>query len=211
MNIVKSILDFILHLDVHMGQIIVTYGIATYAILFIVVFVETGFVFIPFLPGDSLLFVAGAFAAKGSLNIFVLLVLLILAAIAGDTANYWIGHFAGDKILSSKRFPVNQTHLAKTHAFFQKHGGKTIILARFVPIVRTFAPFVAGLGKMQYGRFLFYNVIGGVLWVSIGTIAGYVCGNIPFIKNNFTLFILAIVIVSIMPVIIEIVRAKVRK
>jgi membrane-associated protein len=211
MNIIKSIVDFILHLDVHMGQIIGTYGIATYAILFAVIFVETGFVFLPFLPGDSLLFVAGAFAAKGSLNIFVLLVLLILAAIAGDTANYWIGHFAGDKILSSKRFPVNQGHLTKTHAFFQKHGGKTIILARFVPIVRTFAPFVAGLGKMQYGRFLSYNIIGAVCWVAIGTIAGYYCGNIPFIKNNFTLFVLAIVIISILPVVIEIIRAKIRK
>jgi membrane-associated protein len=139
MNVISSIIDFILHLDVHLGQIISTYGAATYAILFVVIFIETGLVFFPFLPGDSLLFVAGAFAALGSLNIWILLVLLMLAAIAGDTANYWIGHFLGEKIIANKRIPINEKHLAKTHEFFAKHGGKTIIIARFVPLYRTFA------------------------------------------------------------------------
>jgi membrane-associated protein len=208
MSIIKSILDFLLHLDVHLGQIIGTYGIATYAILFAIIFVETGLVFMPFLPGDSLLFVAGAFAALGSLNIFVLLFLLTLAAIAGDTANYWIGHFSGEKIIASKKFPINEKHLAKTHEFFQKHGGKTIILARFVPVIRTFAPFVAGIGKMQYGRFLSYNVIGAVLWVAVGTLAGYFFGNIPIVKNNFTLFIMAVVIISLLPILAQIIRTK---
>jgi len=211
MNIIKSILDFILHLDVHLGQIISTYGIATYAILFIVIFVETGLVFVPFLPGDSLLFVAGAFAALGSLNLFILLILLMLAAIAGDTANYWIGHFSGRKIIASKKFPINEQHLAKTNEFFKKHGGKTIILARFVPIIRTFAPFVAGMGKMHYRKFLAYNVIGAVSWVSVGTMAGYFFGNVPFIKNNFSLFIISVVIISLIPILIPFIRGKLKR
>jgi len=211
MNIIKSMLDFILHLDVHLGQIIATYGIATYAILFIVIFVETGLVFIPFLPGDSLLFVAGAFATLGSLNVFVLLGLLILAAIAGDTVNYWIGRVSGEKIIASKKFPINAKHMAKTHEFFQKHGGKTIILARFVPIIRTFAPFVAGMGMMQYSSFLFYNAIGGITWVSLGALAGYFFGNIPVIKNNFTLFIIAVVLVSFIPMIFSLIRTKYKR
>jgi membrane-associated protein len=211
MNIILSFLDFILHLDVHLGQIISTYGIEIYIILFVVIFVETGLVFIPFLPGDSLLFVAGAFAALGSLNVFVLLVLLILAAVAGDTANYWIGHFLGRKIIASKKFHVDKRYLARTQEFFQKHGGKTIILARFVPIIRTFAPFVAGIGKMQYGRFISFNVIGAVLWVSTMILAGYYFGNIPIVKNNFTLFIIGIVIVSLVPTVIQLVRGRIRR
>ncbi len=142
------------------------------------------------------------------MNIFVLLFLLALAAIAGDTVNYWIGHFSGEKLIASKKFPINEKHLVKTHEFFQKHGGKTIILARFVPIIRTFAPFVAGIGKMQYGRFLSYNVIGAVLWVAVGTLAGYFFGNIPIIKNNFTLFIMAVVIISLLPILVQIIRTK---
>jgi len=208
MSVIKSIIDFVLHLDVHLGDIISNYGVATYAILFAVIFVETGLVFVPFLPGDSLLFVAGAFAALGSLNVFVLLLLLMLAAIAGDTANYWIGHFSGRKIIASKKFPINEKNLVRTQEFFQKHGGKTIIIARFIPIIRTFAPFVAGVGKMHYTRFLFYNVIGAVSWVAVGTLAGYFFGNIPVIKNNFSLFILAVVAVSLIPIIFEIVRAR---
>lgn len=208
MSVIKSIIDFVLHLDVHLGDIISNYGVATYAILFAVIFVETGLVFVPFLPGDSLLFVAGAFAALGSLNVFVLLLLLMLAAIAGDTANYWIGHFSGRKIIASKKFPINEKNLVRTQEFFQKHGGKTIIIARFIPIIRTFAPFVAGVGKMHYTRFLFYNVIGAVSWVAVGTLAGYFFGNIPVIKNNFSLFILAVVAVSLFPIIFEIVRAR---
>jgi membrane-associated protein len=211
MNVIETILDFMLHLDVYLGQIISAYGNITYAILFAVIFCETGLVFTPFLPGDSLLFMAGAFAALGSLNILVLLVLLMLAAIAGDTANYWIGRYSGDKIMIIQKFPINEKHLAKTHEFFQKHGGKTIILARFIPIIRTFAPFVAGIGKMHYGRFLAYNIIGAVLWVAIATLAGYYFGNISFVRDNFTLFILAIILVSLVPIALQLVRAKFRR
>jgi membrane-associated protein len=211
MGVITTVIDFILHLDAHLGQIISTYGMATYAILFTVIFVETGLVFFPFLPGDSLLFVAGAFAALGSLNIWILLVLLMVAAIAGDTANYWIGHFLGEKIIANKRIPINEKHLAKTHEFFAKHGGKTIIIARFVPVVRTFAPFVAGIGKMNYFRFITYNVIGAVSWVSVGIVAGYFFGNIPFIKNNFTFFILGIILLSIIPVLFPVIWGKMKK
>jgi membrane-associated protein len=205
-SIIQSIIDFILHLDIYLGQIISSYGIATYAILFATIFVETGLVFVPFLPGDSLLFAAGAFAAIGSLNIFFLLVLLIAAAVLGDTVNYWVGHFIGDKIVSSSRMPIKKEHLAKTNEFFRKHGGKTIILARFVPIVRTFAPFVAGAGKMNYGKFISYNIIGGVLWVAICTMAGYFFGNIPFIKDNFSIVIIGVVAISLVPILVELWR-----
>jgi membrane-associated protein len=207
-SIIQSIIDFILHLDIHLGQIISSYGIATYAILFATIFVETGLVFVPFLPGDSLLFAAGAFAAIGSLNIFFLLVLLIAAAVLGDTVNYWVGHFIGDKIVSSSRMPIKKEHLAKTNEFFRKHGGKTIILARFVPIVRTFAPFVAGAGKMNYGKFISYNIIGGVLWVAICTMAGYFFGNIPFIKDNFSIVIIGVVAISLVPILVELWRNR---
>ncbi len=172
MSLLSFFVDFIIHLDVHLGEMISTYGAVAYAILFLIIFVETGLVFVPFLPGDSLLFVAGAFAALGSLNLFYLLILLAAAAVLGDTCNYWIGRILGEKITSSTRLPVKKKHLEATHRFFEKHGGKTILLARFVPVIRTFAPFVAGAGRMSYGRFLFYNVTGGVLWVAIGTVAG---------------------------------------
>ncbi len=211
MSVISAIIDFILHLDSHLGQIISTYGTATYAILFAVIFIETGLVFFPFLPGDSLLFVAGAFAALGSLNIWVLLVLLMAAAIIGDTANYWIGHFLGGKIVANKRLPINEKHLARTHEFFTKHGGKTIIIARFIPIVRTFAPFVAGIGKMNYLRFITYNVIGAVSWVSIGLFAGYFFGNIPVIKNNFSFFIIGVVLVSFIPILFPIIRERLKR
>jgi membrane-associated protein len=207
-NTIKSIIDFFLHLDIYLGQIISSYGIATYAILFAIIFVETGFVFVPFLPGDSLLFAAGAFAAIGSLNLMILIVLLIVAAVLGDTANYWVGHFAGDKIVANSKLPIKKEHLEQTNAFFKIHGGKTIILARFVPIVRTFAPFVAGAGKMSYGRFISYNIIGGVLWVIIGTLAGYFFGNIPFVKNNFSIVIIGVVVVSLVPVVVELWRNR---
>jgi membrane-associated protein len=207
-NTIKSIIDFFLHLDIYLGQIISSYGIATYAILFAIIFVETGFVFVPFLPGDSLLFAAGAFAAIGSLYLMILIVLLIVAAVLGDTANYWVGHFAGDKIVANSKLPIKKEHLEQTNAFFKIHGGKTIILARFVPIVRTFAPFVAGAGKMSYGRFISYNIIGGVLWVIIGTLAGYFFGNIPFVKNNFSIVIIGVVVVSLVPVVVELWRNR---
>lgn len=204
------IIDFILHLDVHLGQIISTYGIVTYAILFIIIFVETGLVITPFLPGDSLLFVAGAFAALGSLNVLILLVSLALAAILGDTANYWIGHFLGKKAVASHRLLVNEKHIAQTEQFFQRHGGKTIILARFVPVIRTFAPFLASTGRMQYGKFISYNIIGGILWTALGILAGYFFGNVPFVKNNFSLFVLGIVAVSLIPIILYFVRSRQR-
>ena len=211
MDLIKDAIDFILHLDVYLGDIISTYGTLTYAFLFVIIFFETGFVVTPFLPGDSLLFVSGAFAALGSLNVFVLLVILSLAAVLGDTANYWIGHFFGERVLASPRLHINKKYIADTHAFFDKHGGKTIILARFVPIIRTFAPFVAGIGRMHYARFLLYNATGGILWVCVGTLAGYFFGNIPFVKENFSIFVIGIVVVSLIPVATQLLRGRRKK
>ena len=211
MEIIKTIIDFILHIDVHLGEIISNYGAATFAFLFAIIFAETGFVVTPFLPGDSLLFAAGAFAALGNLNIFVLLAVLVAAAILGDTANYWIGHFFGERMIANPRLPIKQEHIDKTKAFFDKHGGKTIILARFVPIVRTFAPFVAGVGKMHYGNFISYNVIGGIAWVLLFTLAGFFFGNIPAVKHNFTLVIFAIILLSVVPMVFEFVKSKRKK
>jgi membrane-associated protein len=207
-SIIQFIIDFILHLDIYLGQIISLYGTATYVILFAIIFIETGLVFVPFLPGDSLLFAAGAFAAIGSLNIFSLLILLIAAAVLGDTVNYWIGHFMGDKIVANSRMPIKKEHMERTNEFFRKHGGKTIILARFVPIVRTFTPFVAGAGKMNYGKFISYNIIGGVLWVAVCTMAGYFFGNISFIKDNFSIVIIGVVAISLVPILVEIWRNR---
>ena len=211
MNIIGFGIDFVLHLDKYLGQIISTYGTATYIILFIIIFCETGLVFVPFLPGDSLLFAVGAFAALGSLNIFVLIVLLIIAAVVGDTVNYWIGRFFGEKIVANPRIPINQSHIDQTEKFFQKHGGKTIILARFVPIVRTFAPFVAGAGQMNYGKFISYNIIGGILWVLIATLSGYFFGNIPFVKENFSLVIIGVILISVIPIIFQFLKHKLSK
>ena len=202
------IIDFILHIDTHLGDLISSYGTLIYAILFLIVFVETGLVVMPFLPGDSLLFAAGAFSALGSLNLFVTLLLLSVAAILGDTVNYWIGHFFGQKILANPHIPINQKHIDETNKFFDKHGGKTIFLARFVPIVRTFAPFVAGIGKMKYSAFISYNVIGGIVWVFLFTLAGYFFGNVPFIKHNFSLAIMIIILISILPMFIHLVKNK---
>jgi membrane-associated protein len=204
MNPILFLIDFVLHIDVHLGQIISTYGIATYVILFVIIFIETGLVFTPFLPGDSLLFAAGAFAALGSLNIVSILVLLILAAVLGDTCNYWIGHFFGEKLVANPKVPINRNHIEETQKFFDKHGGKTIVLARFVPIVRTFAPFVAGIGRMSYKHFISYNIIGGIAWVSIASLAGYFFGNIPFVKENFSLIIIVVVLISVLPMAIPV-------
>jgi len=203
-----SLVDFILHIDVHLEQLIVTYGLVTYAILFLIIFGETGLVVTPFLPGDSLLFAAGALAALGSFNIFILLGLLISAAILGDTVNYWIGHFFGERLIANPKVPIKKKHIDKTKAFFEKYGGKTIILARFVPIVRTFAPFVAGIGKMSYQKFISFNVIGGIAWVSLFLLSGFYFGNIPAVKHNFSLVIMGIILVSILPMIAEVVRNK---
>jgi membrane-associated protein len=210
MEILKEIFDFILHLDVHLNELILQYGALTYLILFLIIFAETGLVVTPFLPGDSLIFAAGTFAALGSFNPHLLFIILAAAAILGDTANYWIGKFFGQKITESKKIKfVNQSHIEKTHRFFEKYGGKTIIIARFVPIVRTFAPFVAGAGSMTYGKFIKYNVIGGVLWVALFTYSGYYFGNIPAVKENFILVIIAIIILSLMPPFIEYIKHRI--
>ena len=209
MEFIKYLIDLFLHLDVHLHSIILQYGTLTYIILFMVIFGETGLVVVPFLPGDSLLFAAGTFAAKGSFNMHLLIILLAVAAILGDTVNYWIGHFIGPKIFEKEniRF-LKKEYLEKTHKFYEKYGGKTIIIARFVPIVRTFAPFVAGIGSMSYSKFILYNIIGGVIWVVLFTAAGFYFGNIPFVKNNFSIVILTIIFISILPGIIEFIRHK---
>lgn len=208
-DLVKYLIDFILHLDTHLDLIITSYGLWTYLILFAIVFCETGFVVTPFLPGDSLLFAAGAFAAKGSLDVSALLILLGAAAVAGDTVNYWIGAIVGPKVFHKEnvRF-LNKKHLERTHQFYEKYGGKTIIIARFIPIIRTFAPFVAGIGKMTYFKFVSYNVIGGVLWVCLFILGGYFFGNLEIVKKNFSLVIFVIIFLSILPPIIEYLRIR---
>ena len=206
MDIITKMMDFILHIDAYLAQIIATYGAWTYAILFTIIFVETGLVIFPFLPGDSLLFAAGTFAALGSLNIWVLMGLLMFAAVLGDTVNYSIGHYLGDRAYNIKW--IKKEYLDKTHAFFEKHGGKAIFLARFVPIVRTFAPFVAGIGKMTYGYFITYNLVGGVTWVAIFTLLGYFFGNLEFVQKNFELVIIAIILISVLPMGYEWLKAR---
>jgi len=206
MEQIKFLIDLFLHLDEHLANIINQYGTWTYAILFLIIFMETGFVVTPFLPGDSLLFAAGTFAALGSLNIWLLIVLLLVAAIGGDTVNYWIGHYLGDRAYNIKW--IKKEYLDRTHAFFQKHGGKTIFLARFVPIVRTFAPFVAGMGKMSYGYFFSYNVFGGIVWVLLFTLLGFFFGNIPWVKRNFEVVIIAIILISVVPAVWEALKAR---
>jgi len=211
MNLITGIANFILHIDSHLGEMITHYGVFSYAILFLIVFAETGFVFTPFLPGDSLLFAAGAFAALGSFNLLTILVILWVAAFLGDTANYWIGHFFGQKIIDHPKIPVNQKHIDKTQKFYDEHGGITIFLARFIPIIRTFAPFVAGVGKMDYKKFIYYNAIGGATWVLVFTLLGYFFGNLTQVKDNFSVVILAIIFISLAPMIFELVKAKINK
>ena len=209
MDFLSQIVDIFLHLDKHLAPILAEYGAWTYLLLFLIIFCETGLVVTPFLPGDSLLFAAGAFAATGSFSLPVLIVLLAVAAVLGDTVNYWVGDRLGPRLLAFKRFRlIKPEHLAYTHEFYEKYGGKTIIIARFVPIVRTLAPFVAGLGTMSYGRFMSFNVIGGVGWVVICTVAGYLFGNLPFVRDNFSIVILAIIALSLVPAIWEILRAR---
>ncbi len=203
MDLVRQLLDFFLHLDVHLSGVIRDYGTWTYLILFLIVFSETGLVVTPFLPGDSLLFAAGTFAALGSLSPWVLFAVLSAAAVLGDTANYWLGKKIGPRAFTGSVRFLKQEHLRKTEAFYEKHGRKTIILARFVPIIRTFAPFVAGVGTMNYPVFLAYNVIGGVAWVAVCVFSGFFFGNIPVVKRNFTFVIIAIVLISTLPVLRE--------
>ncbi len=211
MSLLTTLVDFILHIDTHLAEIIANYGALTYAIVFAIVFAETGLVVAPFLPGDSLLFAAGAFAAKGALHPFLLFVILSVAAILGDTVNYAIGHYLGKKIfLKNYRF-LNREHLANTEKFYEKHGGKTIIFARFMPIIRTLAPFVAGAGKMSYVEFFLYNVVGGIVWVGLFVYAGYFFGTIPAVAHNFTLVIFAIIGISLLPPVIHALRARMKK
>lgn len=198
------LLEIFLHLDEYLTQFVNQYGGLTYAVLFGVIFAETGLVFFPFLPGDSLLFAAGAIAALGSLNPLVLAIVLISAAILGDTVNYWIGHFFGERIIASKKIPlIKAEHIEKTEEFYAKHGAKMIALARFVPIVRTFAPFVAGVGRMEYKTFLTYNVIGGVSWVALFTLLGYFFGNVAWVQKNFEIVIVVIILISVVPMLLE--------
>lgn len=210
MELISQVIDFFLHLDKYLAEIISAYGTWTYLILFFVIFMETGFVVTPFLPGDSLLFAAGTFASLGALNVWVLFILLSFAAVLGDTVNYWIGHFIGEKAFSGNIRFLKKEYLDRTHEFYERHGGKTIILARFIPIIRTFAPFVAGVGEMSYGRFITYNVVGGVMWVGIFVFAGYFFGNIPFVKHNFSLVILAIIIISVLPGLYEFAKERLK-
>lgn len=208
MTLITNLIDLFIHLDKHLNDIIQDYGWWTYLILFMIIFCETGLVATPFLPGDSLLFAAGAFAALGSLRLDLLIILLIVAAIAGDTVNYWIGNYIGPRAFSGNLPFLKKEYLERTHRFYEKHGGKAIILARFVPIVRTFAPFVAGIGAMTYSRFLFYNVVGGVIWVLLFTLAGYFFGNLPAVQENFTYVILAIIALSVLPMVVEYLKAR---
>lgn len=204
-----TLLEFILHLDRHIDAVVVQYGTFAYALLFAVIFAETGLVLTPFLPGDSLLFTVGALAARGSLNVAGLILVLAAAAIAGDTVNYWIGAAVGPRVFRAGRSRwLNPRHLDRTHQFYEKYGSMTIILARFVPIVRTFAPFVAGIGRMTYWRFLTYNIVGGIVWVVLFVLGGYFFGNLPVVRDNFTIVILAIIIISLVPPVLEFVRHR---
>lgn len=212
MGIIESLIDFILHIDKNLNLIIQNYGILTYLILFLIIFCETGLVVAPFFPGDSLIFVAAAFAGSGSLNIEWLIILFSLAAIIGDTVNYWIGNFVGPKIFHKKdaRF-FKKEYLDDANRFYEKHGGKAIVLARFIPIIRTFAPFVAGIGKMSYRRFIVYNILGGVAWVSIFSLGGYYFGSLPIVKENLSLVIFAIIFISLIPIMMKFLKSKIRK
>jgi len=203
MELLLKAIDIFIHLDKYLGDIILQYGTLTYLLLFFIIFMETGLVVTPFLPGDSLLFAAGTFAAIEALDVRILFLLLTAAAIIGDTVNYWIGHLIGPRAFSGEVRFLKKEYLDRTHEFYERHGGKTIILARFIPIIRTFAPFVAGIGAMSYGHFIAYNVIGGLAWVTLFTYGGYFFGNLPAVKHNFSLVVMAIIFLSILPGVFE--------
>ncbi len=212
MELLKLAIDFVIHIDSKLDGILKEYGTLAYIILFLIIFAETGLVVTPFLPGDSLLFAIGAIAARGDLDIFLIIGLLIIAAILGDTVNYRVGLFFKDRILKGEKIRfIKESHLEKTKEFYDRYGGKTIIIGRFVPIVRTFAPFVAGIGTMEYRHFLIYNVIGGIVWILIFTVAGFYFGNLPMIRKNFTLVIFVIIVLSILPAVFEFFRSKFKK
>ncbi len=211
MDFILKLIEIFLHVDTYLSEIIRLYGGWTYALLFFVIFMETGFVVTPFLPGDSLLFTAGTFASPlldNHLNIWLLYGLLLIAAVAGDTANYWIGHAIGARAYTGEIKWIKKEYMNRTHAFFEKHGGKTIFLARFVPIIRTFAPFVAGVSRMSYGYFIKWNLIGGISWVTIFLFAGYFFGNIPFVQEHFEFVVVAIILISLIPVFVEAIKAR---
>jgi membrane-associated protein len=209
MDLIHMFIDYFLHLDRHLSVVIQMYGMWTYLLLFLIIFCETGLVVTPILPGDSLLFAAGTFAAAGALQVESLFILLSIAAVGGDTVNYWVGNIVGPKIFQQEKVRfMKKEYLDRTHEFYERHGGKTIIIARFVPIIRTFAPFVAGIGRMTYFRFLSYNVIGGVAWIALFIFGGYFFGNISIVKENFTFVILAIIFISILPGMIEYARLR---
>jgi membrane-associated protein len=208
MDWILRFINFILHVDTYLNDIITRFGAWTYALLFFVIFMETGFVVTPFLPGDSLIFAAATFAARGALNPWLLFILLSFAAVGGDTANYWIGHAIGAKAYTGEVKWIKQEYMQRTHTFFEKHGGKTIFLARFVPIIRTFAPFVAGVSEMSYRHFIIWNLVGGVTWVATFTLLGFFFGNIPFVQDNFELVIIAIVFISFIPAVVEGLKAR---
>jgi membrane-associated protein len=208
LQLINWFIDFVLHMDKHLPQIVNDIGIWIYLVLFAIIFIETGVVILPFLPGDSLLFAAGAVAATTNLNIFVLAGLMGLAAILGDTANYWIGHFIGPKVFTQKSRWLKKEYLDRTVAFYDKHGGKTIFLARFVPIIRTFAPFVAGIGRMRYSYFLSYNIIGGIVWTSLFLGAGFFFGNLPIVQENFSFVVIMIILISLIPAVYEVLKEK---
>jgi membrane-associated protein len=210
MQLLTQLFEFILHIDRHLGEIIADYGTWTYLILFVIVFIETGLVVMPFLPGDSLLFAAGAFAATGALNLAGVFVLLAFAAILGDTVNYWIGHRIGPRVFQEDVRFLKREYLERTQQFYEKHGGKTIFLARFIPIIRTFAPFVAGVGTMRYGKFIVYNVVGALVWTTLFTFAGFFFGNIPVVRDHFGLVVVAIIVISVLPVFYELVQQRLR-
>ena len=212
MELITQFIDIVLHLDRHLLWLVQNYGAWIYLILFAIIFCETGLVVTPFLPGDSLLFVAGTLAAAGAMDVHGVFAILACASFAGDNVNYWIGRFIGPKVFAGEGSRLfNRKHLERTHAFYEKHGGKTIVIARFMPIVRTFAPFVAGIGRMQYGRFIGYSFAGSILWIACFVYGGYYFGTIPLVKQNLTAFMLGIVVLSIMPGVIEYLRSRARR